>query len=405
MRTKTTLFTVFVVVVIFLQLGRTADAIPEITGEAAVLIDSRNGQLLYEKNSSQRMYPASTTKILTAIIALESGKINDVVTISAESCNVEGSAIGLQAGEKLPMIDLLYAMMLNSGNDAAMAIANHVAGSIEGFAELMNKKAAAVGAVNSHFNNPSGLPDPNHFTTAHDMALIASYAMQNPEFRKIVATQVRTIERADPLAQTFFANSNKLLWRYEGAIGVKTGYTNDAGQCLVSAANRQGRELIAVVFKDEGSNIWTDSMALLDYGFNYFDNVCLTQAGKSAGEVEVYYGKSETVPVQTGSSLYYNFPKDQAVDIRTEVQQAGIIKAPVKEGEKVGELVFFSGDHELGRVDLLAQKEVDRKTMAKIWPWVIILLLLVVLILLVRKHNLARRKRWDEYRQRNRLLY
>ncbi|MGI6491507.1 MAG: D-alanyl-D-alanine carboxypeptidase [Peptococcaceae bacterium] len=405
MSTRTTLFTVLAAVIIFLPWGRTADALPEVTGEAAVLMDSRNGQFIYEKNASQRMYPASTTKILTAIIALESGKLNDMVTISAGSCNVEGSAIGLQEGEKISMVDLLYAMMLNSGNDAAMAIATHIAGSIEGFAELMNKKAAAIGAVNSHFNNPSGLPDPNHFTTAQDMALIALYAMQNPEFRKIVATHTQTIKRADPLAQTYLENSNRLLWNYEGTIGVKTGYTNDAGQCLVSAANRHGRELLAVVMKAEGNNIWSDSMALLDYGFNGFINVCLTEAGKPAGEIEVYYGESESVPVQTGCSLYYNFPKYQEVALRTEVQQAAIIKAPVKEGAKLGELVYFSGDYELGRVDLLAQKQVERKFLTKIWPWVIVVLLLAVLVLLVRKHNMARRRRWHKYRQRNRLPY
>jgi D-alanyl-D-alanine carboxypeptidase (penicillin-binding protein 5/6) len=382
------------------QNSRPAAAAPEIVGEAAALIDDRNGQFLYEKNPSERLYPASTTKILTAVIALENGKLGDRVTIPAEACNVDGSAVGLIEGEQMSLEDLLYAQLLNSGNDTAIAIAIHTAGSVGKFTDLMNKKAAELGAVNSHFNNPNGLPEPNHYSTAHDMALISYYAMQNPEFRKIVATKIRTIDRSDPTAQIYLENHNRLLWNYEGAIGLKTGYTEEAGQCLVSAANRGGRELLAVVIKTEGSNIWTDSTALLDYGFNAYHNVSLIEAGKYIGDVPVSYGEVDSVPVQTGSSLHYNFTKDKTADFRQEVRLPADVAAPVKAGTKLGELVFFAGERELGRVDLIAQQQVNRQILAQSWPWFIAVPSLLVLFVLVRLHNINRRRRWENYRQK-----
>jgi len=401
MQTKTGLCTILAVIIMILfQSPRSATAVPQIVGEAAVLIDGRNGQFLYEKNSSQRVYPASTTKILTAVIALEKCKLDDKVTIPAAACNVEGSAIGLLEGEKISLQDLLYALLLNSGNDTAVAIAMHVAGSVEGFTDLMNKKAVELGAVNSHFNNPNGLPDPNHYSTAYDMALISYYTMQNPEFRKIVATKIRTIERDDPTAQIYLENHNRLLWNYEGAIGLKTGYTEEARQCLVSAANRGGRELVAVVMKTEGSNIWTDSTALLDYGFNAYNNVSLTEAGKFVGEVPVRYGVDGSVPVQTGYSLTYNFMKDKAADFRSEVKLAANVTAPVNAGTKLGELVFFAGERELGRVDLITQKQVERKIFAQTWLWFIAAPILAILLTIVRLHNISRRRRWKKYKQK-----
>lgn len=374
---------------------------PEISGEAAVLLDSKNGQVLFEKNPHQRIYPASTTKILTAILALENGKLDDMVTIPKEACNIEGSAIGLQEGEKISLGDLLYSLLLISGNDAAVAIAQHVGGSVEGFVQLMNKKAAELGAVESHFNNPNGLPDPDHYSTAYDMALIARYAMQNPEFREIVSTETKTIHRDDPKAQIFLENHNRLLWRYEGAIGVKTGYTTQAGQCLISAVNRQGRELIAVVMKSEGSNIWPDSTKLLDYGFSEYNSVSLTAAGKFVADAPVKFGVSGTVPVQTGNSLSYDFPKDKQGAVRQEVViKDGGVTAPVKAGQKLGQLVFYTGDQELGRVDLVSQREVKRRIFSQWWPWLFIVLALLVVLAIIRYHNKARRKRWSRYNKR-----
>ena len=377
-----------------------AAASPGITGEAAVLIDSKNGQVLFEKNAAVRVYPASTTKILTAIIALESGRVGEMVTIPKEASDVEGSAIGLREGEQISLEDLIYALMLNSGNDSAVAIARHLGGSVNGFVQLMNKKAAELGAVNTHFNNPNGLPDPNHYSTARDMALITRYAMQNPEFREIVSTKIKTITRTDPNAQTYLDNHNKLLWNYQGAIGVKTGYTEEARQCLVSAAARQDRELIAVVMKSEGTDIWTDSTKLLDYGFTDFNQATLVEAGKYVTDAPVQYGVSKTVHAQTGSSLAYNFPRGDKPQISQEIILLDKNVAPVQAGKKLGEIAFFAGGQELGRVDLVAQQEVKRKILAKWWFWLMVLAALGTAAAIAVYQTRQRRRRWEMYNKR-----
>ncbi len=377
-----------------------AAASPAITGEAAVLVDSKNGQVLFEKNASGKVYPASTTKILTAIIALESGRTGEMVTIPKEASDVEGSAVGLLEGEQITLEDLIYSLMLNSGNDSAVAIACHLGGSVPGFVQLMNKRAAELGAVDTHFNNPNGLPDPNHYTTARDMALIARYAMQNPEFRSIVSTKIKIITRSDPNAQTYLDNHNKLLWNYEGTIGVKTGYTDEARQCLVSAAARQGRELIAVVMKSEGADIWSDSTRLLDFGFAEFNQMSLVEAGRFMTDVPVRYGVDKTVRAQTGSSLVYDFPNGAKPQISQEIILFDNISAPLLAGRKVGEAAFYAGGQELGRVDLVAQQEVKRNIMSKWWFWLLVLAALATAAAIALYQKGLRRRRWRVYNKR-----
>jgi len=373
---------------------------PQIVGEAAVVINGNNGQTLFAKDPYKRMYPASTTKTLTAIIALENSNLTDLVTVPSEACNIEGSAIGLHEGEKITMEDLLYALMLNSGNDVAVAIAHYVGGSVNGFVDLMNKKAAQLGTVDSHFNNPNGLPDPNHYSTAYDLAIITRYAMQNPEFRKIVGTKTKNIERENPEAQTYLLNHNKMLWQYEGAVGVKTGYTDAAGQCLIAAAFRQNRELIAVVLNSKGSSIWDDAKVLLDYGFIEFNTVSITDTAEYVTDAPVKYGVSSTVPVITGHSLTIDFPWNKPVEIRREVKIKEEISAPVEAGEKLGELVFFNGKQEIGRVDLVSQRAVQKKLFAGWWTWLLAVLLILILRSIYRNRNSTRRRRFASLNRR-----
>ncbi len=347
-------------------------ALPTVTGETAVLMDPANGQLLYTKNPEQRIYPASTTKIITALIALESGRVGDMVTVPLEASLVEGSAIGLQEGELISLGDLIYGLMLNSGNDCAVAIACHLGGSVDGFVQLMNKKAAGIGAKNTHFNNPNGLPEPGHYSTARDMALIACCAMKNADFRDIVATKVQTIQRDDPEAQTYLYNSNKMLWNYDGAVGIKTGYTEEAGQCLVTDAVRDDRELISVVMKSEGTNIWSDSAALLDYGFAEFKAVTLSGAGEYAADAPVKYGRLDKAPVIAAGTLRYNFPRESQAAVTREAELA-ILKAPARAGSKAGELIFYDAGRELGRVDLLLRDDLSRKATTQWWFWLVVL--------------------------------
>ncbi|MBC7104895.1 MAG: D-alanyl-D-alanine carboxypeptidase, partial [Firmicutes bacterium] len=220
---------------------------PEVTARAAVLADARTGQVLWARNPDLRAYPASTTKILTALVVVMRAGLGDEVRVAPEDTDAGGSAIWLRPGEVLSVEDLLYALLLNSANDAAEALARHVAGSDGDFARLLNDTALALGATNTHFTNPSGMPDSDHYTTARDLAIIARAALAHPVLRNIMATRTHQIRRQDPEAVNYLVNHNKLLWRYPGAIGMKTGYTAEAGQCLVAAAQRGERTLIAVV--------------------------------------------------------------------------------------------------------------------------------------------------------------
>lgn len=239
--------------------------IPQVDAEAAVLMVADTKQVVFAKKPDGFMYPASTTKIMTLLTALENGDPTGTVTVSSSAAACEGSSLDLQSGDKLTLSNAMYGMMLVSGNDAAEAIAENVAGSIPQFVKMMNENAVKIGAKNTHFSNPHGLPDPyNHFTTAYDLALITQYALQNPEFAKIVATKEYNVNFLNG-KKTHVTNTNKLLKTYPGANGVKTGYTNDAGECLVAAAKRGGVQLIVVVLNSD--HRWSDATKLLDYGF------------------------------------------------------------------------------------------------------------------------------------------
>lgn len=236
-----------------------------LAAKAAVLMDAQTGKVVWAKNRDLPLAPASTVKILTALVVLERSRIDEVVAIPAEALRVSGAKAQLQAGENRKVGDLLHAMMLGSGNDAALALGLHADKSLSRFVEQMNRKARALGAVHSHFANPTGMPHPSQRTTAHDLALIGKASMENTELRGIVAT--RTYPWKSLQRQMTLTNSNKLLGAYEGAIGVKTGNTREAGYCLVAAAERGGKTYIAVVLNSGEKTVWQDAMKLLDYGF------------------------------------------------------------------------------------------------------------------------------------------
>lgn len=243
-----------------------AAAPPSVMAEAAVVMNADTGQVLFSKNPDRIMYPASTTKIMTLLIALEKGAPGNVVTVSPQAARCEGSSLDLRAGDSLDLREAEYGMMLVSGNDAAEAIAESVAGSVPAFVDLMNSKAQSIGAARTHFSNPHGLPDPvNHFTTAYDLALITAYGLRNPVFAQIVATRAYEVRLLNRTAFLPAGNTNKLLNTYAGATGVKTGFTNDAGECLVGSARRGDVQLITVVLNSDYR--WEDTTALLDYGF------------------------------------------------------------------------------------------------------------------------------------------
>lgn len=292
-----------------------ADA-PEVSAKAAVLLDAASGRVLYAKEPHARLPMASLTKIMTAIVALESSSdLDEVVTVSPNAEGVEGSSIYLRAGDKIPLRDLLYGLMLRSGNDAATAIAEHVGGSVEGFSFLMNEKAAWLGLSDTHFVNPHGLDAEGHYASAYDLAVLSRYAMENPTFREIVGTRVyrpRVTPSGHGNSEAVWTNKNKLLVTYEGADGIKTAYTDRAGRGLAASAVRDGRRLIAVVLN--APDDWNDVRKLFDYGFTHFPLTPIVHKG------EVFTGVRGSYAAL--ADLAYPLQSDEVSRIGRFVQEA-----------------------------------------------------------------------------------
>jgi D-alanyl-D-alanine carboxypeptidase len=241
-----------------------------LVSRAALVLESHSGKLLFAKNPDQRMYPASTTKVMTAILAIESGRLDETVTIRRTDTYVVPSIIGLIPGEKITLRDLVYGLMLRSGNDAARAIARHIAGSQEAFAKLMNERARELECRGTHFMNAHGLPHRYHYTTARDLGTMMRHAMELHEFREIVAT--RTYRSKSSQKKRTFHNKNKLLSLYSGALGGKPGYTRAAQQTLVASAERDGVELVIVCLHSIGKSLWSDAIQLFDLGFEQLED-------------------------------------------------------------------------------------------------------------------------------------
>ena len=270
----------------------------------------------------------------------------------------EGTRIYLEEGEKLTLEEMLYGMMLNSGNDFAIAIAEHIGGNVETFVKMMNEKAREIGALSTTFVNPSGLTDKGHLTTAYDLALISRYALLNlPEFRKIVSTKTMEVPWQGQEWDRQLINLNKLLWTYEGADGVKTGYTSTAGRTLVASATRNGWQLISVVLKSD-ANIWSDSAALLDYGFENFEIRKVINESSDIAEENVKYGDPVKLVTKDG---FITVVEKNGPPITSKTIIYPDIMAPISKGEVLGQLVFLQGEDEIGSVDLIAAYDVNRK--------------------------------------------
>ncbi|NOU97603.1 D-alanyl-D-alanine carboxypeptidase [Paenibacillus sp. LMG 31456] len=263
--------------------------------EAAALIDVRSGRVLYSKQGDKTMRIASLTKIMTAIVAIEHGKLSSTATISKNAAGKEGSSIYLKLNEEMSLQHLLYGMMLRSGNDAATAIAEHVGGTLDGFVYLMNEKARMIGMEHSSFKNPSGLDQENHFSTANDMAKLTAYALRNPVFQEIVKTKVKKAPNPNEAWDYTWMNKNKMLNLYDGADGVKTGYTKLSKRCLVSSATRNGQQLAVVTLND--ADDWADHSKLLDYGFKNYPLQTYIQKGDAIQGTEYVAGASFAYPV------------------------------------------------------------------------------------------------------------
>ncbi len=374
---------------------------PQVSGKAALLMDSKSGEILYTYNADVQLPPASTTKILTGIIAIERTKLTDIVTGGKNPTLVIPSAIGLHEGETITMENLLYSLFVKSANDAAVAVAEHISGSVPAFSELMNNKARELGAVNSNFVNPHGLPDPDHYSTAYDLAVIARYAMRNPLFREFVSTKVKVIPRKDDSDVKWLQNSNKLLWRYEEATGIKTGYTSEAKNCLVASAARGNQEMIAVVLGEPGSVVWTDAENLLEYGFSGYNTIRAKDAGTLVREAAVSNGTGDVV-LKTAEDFYYTVPTGESGSVTEKVAVSDDIRAPVKKGQVLGKITFHLSEKELGSVNLVAGNEVKLKELPQIAPVNPLLAGGLMLGLFVAWNVTKQRRRRQRFRRKNR---
>ena len=333
-----------------------ADPLQKLTARSAIVMDAATGQVLYERDIDTRRYPASTTKMMTLIVALEHGKLDDIVTVGKTAEGVEGSTLWLVQGDKIPLGELLAGMMMHSGNDATVAVAEHIAGSVPAFVEMMNEKATEIGAYNTHFVNPNGLPDEKHYTTAFDLAKIAAYGYSLPHFEEIVSTQETIYDWVKDPAKKL-RNENQMLWLYRGANGVKTGYTEAAGRCLVSAARRDGMQLVAVVL--DSYYMWNDSIALLDYGFHSVQPKTLVKKGEVVTKVDVADGRHDEVELIAAESLVVAEKNGESAKVEKKVEVPNDVAAPIKKGDVIGKVVCYYDGKRQGSINLLAAQDVE----------------------------------------------
>ena len=330
---------------------------PSLSAQAALLLDADSGKVLHERNAHTRLPMASTTKIMTALVVVEHLDPAAMVCIDARAVGIEGSSIYLYEGEWLSVEQLLLGLLLESANDAAVALAFAVCDDVEAFAELMNQKAAALGLKDTHFQNPHGLDHEQHYTTAYELGLIASAALSHPVLRRIMSTRRATIPLCDmnapdaaqdasskgtpeaiPVGQRVLLNHNKMLRYYDGAIGVKTGFTKRSGRCLVSAASRDGLTLIAVTLN--APDDWNDHTQLLDYGFSKYERVTLCQAGEFQALLPISGGVEEYVMVTNLQGASITLPRNHATP-ECRIELPHLTFAPVADASRHGQLVFL----------------------------------------------------------------
>ena len=327
---------VFLVILFALNIGIKADAL---SAKAAVVINGDTGEVLFSKNADIRLPMASTTKIMTALLLCENADLNDTIVTTKEMVTVEGSSMGLQVGDTVSYHDLLYGMMLASGNDAANTTAIAISGSTQKFVELMNKKALELGLKDTHFETPSGLDGDAHYTTAYELALIAKYALENEDFSKAASSKSATLCYGNPPYRRTLTNHNRLLKSYEDVIGVKTGFTKKSGRCLVTASKKDGKFVIAVTLNDP--NDWADHRALLDLGLASLQTVEVSP-NKNKFKIPVQNGTQKDIEIEISSK---RFSLKETDDLKAEISAPEFVYAPINKGEVIGKVYYYSSDN------------------------------------------------------------
>lgn len=322
-----------------------------VSARSAYVLDAVSGRELFRRNPDERNLIASTTKIMTALIVCEQCNVLDRMRIPKEAVGIEGSSMYLKEGEVLTLQELLYGLMLSSGNDAAVALAIYCGGTVEGFAELMNDKARNLGLTGTHFENPNGLDSPGHYSTARDLGKLAAYAMKNPIFYKTVsAKSVR-------IGQRYLTNHNKLLWRLEGADGVKTGFTKAAGRILVSSASRQGRRIVGVTI--DAPDDWNDHCFLINEGFARYQNRLVVSAGQCVGTLEVVGGTNYRVEILAAEDFSYALAEDECPQL--VLPGAGFVYAPAVAGADAGFAYVLINGNAIGKVPVVYGATVEQE--------------------------------------------
>lgn len=345
---------------------------PDISAEAAILIEIDSGEILYEKNANAPMYPASTTKIMTALLALEHLNLEDKITVPEDMGPADGSAMYLLPGEVFTVRELLDGLLVKSANDAAVLLARTISGDIQSFATLMNQRAKDIGCTNTSFANPNGLHDPSHTISAHDMALIAREAMKNATFRELVSQVNVTLDETPKTPEKrYFRNTNRFLWstskiiynneyipiKYEVVDGIKTGYTEEAGNCLVSSGEKNDIRVISVVFKASGYDVYRDSRLLLDYGFDNFEKKTLIKKDTVLGSQPINYSSQGSLEYGTKEDFVVPYLKSSLPVYNTKIM-LNDLKLPISKGDIVGKLVI-SNDKSTNELTLFALNNVE----------------------------------------------
>lgn len=397
---------------------------PNIDAQASVLMDADTGQILYSKNGNEKHFPASTTKVLTALVVLEKTNLTDIVTVGPNPPFAEGSSIGLKEGEKLTVEDLLTGLLLESGNDCAEALAEHVAGSTEAFAKMMNEKAKEIGCTDSNFENPSGLPNDKHVTTAYDLALILKEAIKNPDFVRI-SRKISMQLSSTNLEKTgrWVNNHNHLInknskYYYEYALAGKSGYTDVARQTFVISAKKDGRTLVASFLKAEDKNKnFEDMPKLLEYGFNNFTQLKLYSKDDVVENIPLY--DNTTIPIKPDKDILYSAPNSNLTNINKSLEYTlprNITRKSLKKGETIATANVLVDGTVISKVNLVS--DIDREynfkvamnqfyNKHKVATIIIPLIIILIIILIIRiiyvkrkRKTLAFNKKWAHMKNR-----
>lgn len=323
-----------------------------ISAESAILIDGETGRILYEKNAYNIQGMASTTKIMTAILALEQSTPDKQVKVSHNAATTEGSSMYLNSGETIKMESLIYGLMLNSGNDAATAIAESISGSTEEFSKLMNKKSKEIGLKNTSFANPHGLDHKDHYSTAYDMAMLTKYALNNDKFKEIVSTKRKNVELNGVENSRFLTNHNKLLSLYENCIGVKTGFTKACGRCLVSAVQKDGMTLIAVTLN--APDDWNDHISMYESVFNTYKSHNIIEKNSYVASVDITHSECKKLELYAKNKLSASLMPEEFECIKIKYNYPKTVSAPIYKGQKLGSVSILLDNKKIAETDLIS---------------------------------------------------